>query len=74
MLAGLPGTAAPVEENAIVYRTAKFRGASECLRCHTRQTGADSEEFVLLTEYTTWRLSDRHSLAYAALEGPRSAD
>src|SRR5262249_43304571 len=28
-------------------------------------------EYVYLTEYTTWRLDDKHSLAYAVLESPR---
>jgi hypothetical protein len=39
--------------------------------CHTIRAGSNKEDFVLLTEYTTWRLHDKHSLAYAVLEGSR---
>ncbi len=53
------------------FATAKFRGADQCLSCHTSWVGGREENFVLLTEHTTWRLCDRHSLAYAALVGPR---
>jgi hypothetical protein len=53
------------------YHTEKFRGAGACMRCHTLKAGVDKEDFVLLTEYTTWRFHDKHSVAYAVLEGPR---
>lgn len=53
------------------YTTEKFAGASACMRCHTLKASDDVEDFAVLTEYTTWRIHDKHSLAYAALEGPR---
>jgi hypothetical protein len=49
----------------------KFLGAGTCQRCHTTPTGGDKPDFVLLTEYAIWRTQDKHSLAYAVLEGPR---
>jgi hypothetical protein len=45
----------------------KYLGADTCQPCHTRPEG-NKPEFVLLTEFTTWRTEDRHSLAYGALE------
>jgi hypothetical protein len=49
-----------------------YWGASECIRCHTEgPSGNDDENFVLLTEYATWRTQDKHSFAYLALLGPR---
>lgn len=53
------------------YYTENFAGASACARCHTQKLGDDPEDFVVLTEYTTWRIHDKHSLAYVALEAPR---
>jgi len=43
----------------------KYLGASTCQSCHTKPIA--KPDFVLLTEFTTWRTEDRHSLAYAAL-------
>jgi hypothetical protein len=52
----------------------RFRGSGDCMSCHTFRGGNYKDDFVLLNEYATWRLSDRHSLAYAALEGPRGQE
>lgn len=49
----------------------KYYSASSCMRCHTMPTGSDPQDFVLLTEYATWRMQDRHSLAYFSLVGDR---
>jgi hypothetical protein len=50
----------------------KYLGSSTCLQCHTEgPSGGSDDDFVLLTEYATWRTQDRHSLAYFALLGPR---
>src|SRR5437870_1420473 len=52
--------------------SAKYLGAGQCINCHTAgRTGNRTEDFVLLTEFATWRTQDRHSLAYIALLGPR---
>ncbi|MBY0526759.1 MAG: hypothetical protein K2R98_25430 [Gemmataceae bacterium] len=49
-----------------------FWGAEACIRCHTEGPGgSDDENFVLLTEYTTWRTQDKHSFAYLVLKGAR---
>jgi hypothetical protein len=50
--------------------TNKFYGAATCQQCHTKPN-QNTTDFVKLTEFTTWRTEDRHSLAYAVLEGPR---
>lgn len=49
----------------------RFMGASSCMDCHTYPAGGRQEDFVLLTEFTTWRTQDKHSLAYLVLKGPR---
>ena len=50
----------------------KYLGAGKCIECHTAgQVGNRNENFVLLTEFATWRTQDRHSLAFVALLGPR---
>lgn len=53
-----------------LYDKGRFSGAASCARCHTRAF-RDPDDLVILTEYTTWRFHDKHSLAYAVLEGPR---
>lgn len=64
-----PNAAPTAEKDA--YHTALFTGSSTCIRCHVIPQGAGSENYVLLNEYVTWRLSDKHSLAYLALAGSR---
>lgn len=50
-----------------------YLGNAACIRCHTDGPPAGSDEdFVLLTEYTTWRLQDKHSFAFLSLRGPRA--
>src|SRR5258708_33128493 len=53
----------------------KFQGPAICLDCHTQPTQNRIEEkaldFVLLTEYATWKTQDKHAQAYAVLHGPR---
>ncbi|MBL8796847.1 MAG: hypothetical protein JNM56_23300 [Planctomycetia bacterium] len=54
------------------WKTAKFLGAGACMKCHASgPSGNDTDDLVLLTEFATWRMLDRHSLAYLALESPR---
>jgi hypothetical protein len=49
-----------------------WSGAGACVLCHTQgPTGKISDDFVLLTEYTTWRTQDKHALAFQALVGER---
>ncbi len=52
-----------------------YLGASSCKRCHTQPIQDDLRrgtlDWCLLTEFSTWRAMDKHSLAYAVLEGPR---
>jgi hypothetical protein len=51
----------------------EFLGAKQCKTCHASRPAdhLDSLDFVLLTEYTTWRALDKHAQAYAVLAGPR---
>jgi len=52
---------------------AAYLGNSSCIRCHSDGPPAGTDEdFVLLTEYTTWRLQDKHSFSWLALKGPRA--
>jgi hypothetical protein len=54
-----------------------YMGVRSCVRCH-REWKKDPDfpdedyttDFVLLTEYTTWRSRDKHSRAYAVLTEP----
>jgi hypothetical protein len=59
-----------VSKEQITPANAKYYGVAVCKECHTTP-GERSQDLVLLSEYQTWRTEDRHSLAYAVLEGPR---
>jgi hypothetical protein len=53
-----------------------YAGSVSCSECHTKPRGAYLEnggacEFVLATEYAVWKVYDKHSRAYFALEGKR---
>ncbi len=50
----------------------KWHGAGDCVRCHTVGPTANDDNFVLLTEYATWRTQDKHSFAYLVLLGERA--
>ncbi len=63
----------------------KFEGSSRCDRCHSEPRERDKEkkkgddgieravtDVLFLNEFTTWKLQDRHSLAFHVLEGERS--
>jgi hypothetical protein len=50
---------------------AVFYGVGACKECHTKPAAGRPTDFVRLDEYTIWRTEDKHSLAYAVLEGPR---
>jgi hypothetical protein len=50
---------------------ATWYGVSTCTKCHTEPTKVWPTDLVKLNEYAHWRVKDRHSLAFAALEGPR---
>jgi hypothetical protein len=60
---------------AQIMAKGKFQGPAICLDCHTQPTQNRIEEkaldFVLLTEYATWKTQDKHAQAYAVLKGPR---
>jgi hypothetical protein len=62
---------AAAQQKTELVENSKFMGAEMCRRCHTVPREADPQDLVGLTEYTTWRTEDKHSLAYAVLEGPR---
>jgi hypothetical protein len=62
------GTAATVKPEDLA--TAKFYGVETCKGCH-KSKGERKDDLVMLTEYETWRTQDKHSVAYAVLEGPR---
>lgn len=61
-------TIAPAEEQAWSDKEFAYYGADSCKQCHSTP-GAFKPEFVKLTEYTTWKTVDKHSMAYAVLEG-----
>jgi hypothetical protein len=63
--------AAPLTAHAQKPDDSLFLGSGKCRNCHVQRTGDRDEQFVLLTEYVTWALSDKHALAYVALEGNR---
>lgn len=59
----------------------KYLGSLACARCHTEPQTQDKTpdeqghlrtDFVLLTEYPTWKDHDKHSTAYASLKNDRS--
>jgi hypothetical protein len=52
------------------WKTGQFLGVESCKECHL--SAGKPTQFVLLTEYTTWRTLDKHSQAYAVLEDVRS--
>lgn len=58
-----------------VMSKGKFDGPASCMQCHTQPTRNRIDEgaldFVLLTEYPTWKTQDKHAQAYAVLVGPR---
>jgi hypothetical protein len=57
-----------------VWKTGRFDGAGSCMGCHTQPTAQrlESLDFVLLTEYATWKTQDKHALAFLALKNDRS--
>lgn len=59
------------KEKAANEEAKKFESSTRCMQCHTIPAAGNSQEFVLLTEYSTWRMQDRHSLAYISLVGDR---
>jgi hypothetical protein len=67
-----PSRSAQAEEKAPpenpAWKDYLYLGADTCKRCHVMPVG-DKPEFVKLTEYTTWKTTDKHSIAYAVLEG-----
>jgi hypothetical protein len=74
-LGGRGGARAGQQKNGagkekVTPANAKYYGVAVCKECHTTP-GERSQDLVLLSEYHTWRTEDRHSLAYAVLEGPR---
>ncbi|MFN4258773.1 MAG: multiheme c-type cytochrome [Gemmataceae bacterium] len=77
MLAAVHGQGEQSEPGAVAGNAAqlqpaqKWSGAAACIRCHTSPSGNDTDDFVLLTEYATWKTQDKHALAYLALVGPR---
>ncbi len=67
-LAFLPGAAfgklpPPAKD---FWKEGEFLGVESCRTCHLQSAGRKTD-FVLLTEYTTWRGLDKHAQAYAAL-------
>lgn len=53
-------------------QAARYLGSMTCERCHTQPGPRDSDDFVLLTEYKTWKERDKHSQAYQKLTEPRA--
>ena len=58
---------------AEVMNKGKFQEPQVCQRCHTQfvQRDVKSLDFVLLTEFATWKTLDKHAQAYAVLMGSR---
>jgi hypothetical protein len=73
-----PGRTVERVKSDDIFLKGKLEGASLCQDCHTQPT-ANREangalDFVLLTEYATWKTQDKHSQAYAVLKGPRGQE
>jgi hypothetical protein len=62
--------ARPAEESAQNDK-GKYLGANYCAQCH-EEKGKRSDEYVLLTEYATWKTKDKHAQAYQKLTEPRA--
>src|SRR5262249_35696237 len=58
------------EDERRAWKGFKYIGADNCKQCHATP-GPRGQDFVLLNEYTTWKSTDRHALAYAVLEEER---
>jgi hypothetical protein len=57
---------APPEDPA--WKDCLYLGADTCKTCHVMPLG-NKPEFVKLNEYVVWKTTDKHSIAYAVLEG-----
>jgi hypothetical protein len=67
-LVSLPGTVCAIDRPAKDFKNeGQFFGVGSCQPCHTVPRAPFDTDFVLLTEYTTWRTLDKHAQAYAAL-------
>ncbi|CAN5742118.1 hypothetical protein BH23PLA1_BH23PLA1_23300 [soil metagenome] len=67
---------APEDDNwASPFKRGVYRGAAECKQCHAQPVKEYLDrgvlDWCLMTEFSTWRAMDKHSMAYAVLEGPR---
>ena len=71
--AGTLSVRAADEKPKVAAKDLQFLGVGECKKCHLvpDSESKDSLDFVLLTEYTSWRTLDKHAQAYAILVGPR---
>ena len=69
-----PAAAAPLTRAQIMSK-GTFENPTDCQECHTQVTQNRIErnalDFVLLTEYATWKTQDKHAQAYAVLLGSR---
>jgi Cytochrome c554 and c-prime len=66
-MAGIVPESAPARPDR---KKPTYLSTSECSFCHTEPFG-NSQDVVLLTEFHTWRVKDKHSQAFAVLVGPR---
>ena len=79
-LSMMQGNARGFQDAAAIdpYTRGPYYGANKCLECHLAPTIVRFDEKVLdwtlLTEYSTWRTIDKHSMAYAVLVGPRGLE
>jgi hypothetical protein len=73
LAAGVPGRAADPAKPA--GDKEPFNEPADCMTCHTVPKKNDIDRgalnFVLLTEYATWKTQDKHAQAHAVLTGSR---
>jgi len=65
-------------ESKGLLETGTYLGANRCYDCHQqpsiRYYRGGVLDWCLMTEFSTWRTVDKHSMAYAVLEGPRGQE
>ncbi|RUL88357.1 multiheme c-type cytochrome [Tautonia sociabilis] len=77
----LPAVGRAQDEPGAATRMAaagRYQGANYCHQCHAQPIAVNQAngvlDWCLMTEFSTWRTVDKHSMAFAVLEGPRGRE